>query len=98
MANTLYTLISVGMLYNYVFWSSNERRRVDGPPRGRLPSGNSRNIDEEMRVYIDDRITDAFTDRADDVSYADEAPQYALVLNSSNLCCRGEDRLNVSYN
>ena len=72
---------------------------MDGPPRGRAAGGNSsRNIDEEMRQYIDDKIDDEFTDRDDDVSYAEELPKYALVRNSSNLCCRGEDRLNVSSN
>ena len=87
------------MLYNYTFWGYNERRRIDGPPRGRPEGGNSsRNIDEEMRQYIDERIDDEFADRDDDVSYAEESPRYALVRNSSNLCCRGEDRLNVSCN
>ena len=89
----------VGLLYNYVFWGFNERKRVDGPPRGRPLSGNSTgspNIDEEIRQVMDERIEEAFDDRSDDVSYAEEVQQRAAVRTSGQLCCRGEDRVAVS--
>ena len=89
----------VGLLYNYTYWSHTERRRVDGPPRGM--SGNSHdinNIDVIVRRLIDHRVEEAFADRPDDVSGANNADHYLMVRQSGDKCCRGEDRLQVSSN
>ena len=89
------------MLYNYCYWGYNERRRRDGPPRGQSQSCNSTpdgDIDDVIRQVIQCRVSDAFADRPDDVSGADDAPHYAMVRQSGDLGCRGEDRLEVSCN
>ena len=90
-------MVSVGLLYNYTFWHNNEKRRVDGPPRG--TSRNSidvNNVDDIIRRLIDHRVDEAFADRPDDVSGAEAAEHYLQIRQSGNLCCRGEDRLQVS--
>ena len=82
-----------------MYWSHNERRRVDGPSLNPSGSGNSRrnlNIDEDIRRIISERAIEAFEDREDDVSGANEVQHYALIRETSNKCCRGEDRLTVS--
>lgn len=87
------------MLYNYTFWGDNEKRRVDGPPRG--ASRNSfdvNNIDDVIRRLIDHRVEEAFADRADDVSGANHGDYYLEMRQSGDKCCRGEDRLQVSSN
>ena len=83
-------------LYNYTFWSSNERLRVDGPHNGRsLQRSDSRTIDDTIREFIEDRVATTFEDRPDDVSGASDAPHYAVVQQSGDFCCRGQDRLLV---
>ena len=93
------TLLLVGLLYNYTYWSNTERNRIDGPPRGM--SRNSfdvNNIDDVIRRVIDHRVDEAFADRPDDVSGANNADRYLMVRQSGDKCCRGEDRLQVSSN
>ena len=82
-----------------MYWSHNERKRVDSPNGvnpGRGNSRQARNIDDDIRRIIADRANEAFDDRADDVSGANEVQHYALVRESLHRCCRGEDRLTVS--
>ena len=56
------------------------------------------NIDAYVRRVIDHRVNEAFADRPDDVSGANNADHYLLVSQSGDKCCRGEDRLQVSSN
>ena len=82
-----------------MFWSHNERKRVDGPSRNSFGRGNprqSRNIDDDIRQIIADRANEAFDGRPDDVSGANEVQHYAMLQESTGKCCRGEDRLTVS--
>ena len=64
-------------------------------------SGNSEsaNVDNDIGRLVEERVGNAFADRPDDdVSDAEEAPHYALIRETGNVCCRGEDRLLVSCN
>ena len=90
--------ILVAYLYNYTYWSSRERLRTDGPHNGRpLQPSDSQAIDETIREFIEDRVATIFEDRPDDVSGASAAPHYAVVQQSGDFCCRGQDRLLVRF-
>ena len=90
--------ILVAYLYNYTYWASTERRRTDGPHNGRpLSRMDSYAIDETIREFIEDRVATIFEDRPDDVSGASAARHYAVVQQSGDYCCRGQDRLLVRY-
>ena len=83
-------------MYNYTFWSSNERRRVDGPHNGRnMRYEDNNSIDQSIREFIEDRVATTFEDRPDDVSGASDVPHYTIVRQAGDYCCRGEDRLLV---